>query len=65
LLADAKHKVAKEFGVLMSNNQYAKRATFVINKEGNIARIYPAVGNAAGHAAEVLAYVKTHLAKAK
>jgi peroxiredoxin Q/BCP len=63
LLADNHHKVAKEFGVLMSNGKFAKRATFIIGKDGRIAKIFPAVGNAGGHAEEVLAWVRTHLAK--
>jgi peroxiredoxin Q/BCP len=63
LLADDQHKVAKEFGVLMPNGKYAKRATFIIDKDGKIAKIFPAVGNAGGHAQEVLAWIRTHLNK--
>jgi peroxiredoxin Q/BCP len=63
LLADDKRQIAKEFGVLMPNGQYAKRATVVIDKEGTIAKIYPAVGNAGAHPEEVLEYVKANLVK--
>jgi peroxiredoxin Q/BCP len=65
LLADDERKVAKLFGVLMPNGQYARRATVVIDKEGIVAKIYPAVGNAGAHPQEVLDYVKTELVKKK
>jgi len=63
LLADDERQVAKRFGALMSNGQYARRVTVIIDKQGIVAKIYPAVNNAGGHAQEVLEYVKTHLVK--
>jgi len=60
LFADADKKAAKAFGVLTGN--YAKRATFVIDKKGIVRKVYPSVGNAGKHPAEVLAFVKEKLA---
>ncbi len=65
LYADTEQKAARAFGVLIPGRAMAKRATFVIDKQGNIAKIYPAVGNAGGHAEDVLKYVKAHLAEKK
>ncbi len=62
LFADAEHKTAKEFGVLVSGKAYAQRATFVIDKKGIIRKIYPKVANIQKHPDEVLAYVKDNLA---
>jgi peroxiredoxin Q/BCP len=61
LYADADKKVAKEFGVLMPQG-YAQRATFVIDKQGIIRKIYPKA-DASKHPAEVLAYVREHFAE--
>jgi peroxiredoxin Q/BCP len=63
LYADAEQKTARAFGVLIPGKPFARRATFVIDKQGNIARIFPAVKNAGGHPEEVLQYVKANLAK--
>ena len=63
LFADSEQKVAKSFGVLIPGKTMAKRCTFIINKEGNIAKIYPAVGNAGGHPQEILEYVMKNLKK--
>ncbi len=60
LLADAEHAVAEKYGVWVEKSMYGKkymgveRSTFLIDKEGKIARIFPKV-KPAGHAAEVLA----------
>jgi thioredoxin-dependent peroxiredoxin len=62
LLADPDGKVTTKFGVL-SPKKFAKRATFIINKEGTVARVFPAVGNAGAHPEEVLEFVKKNLAK--
>ncbi len=43
----------------------AKRVTFVINKQGNIAKIYDSIKNAGAHPEVVLEYVKSHLAPKK
>ena len=56
LYSDADHKVAKVFGVSTGKN--ASRATFVIDKEGKIAKVYAPVKNAGGHPQEVLEYVE-------
>jgi peroxiredoxin Q/BCP len=58
LLADEDHKVAEKYGVWVEKNMYGKksmgikRATFLIDKEGNIAAVWPSV-KVAGHVAEV------------
>ncbi|MCI0464710.1 MAG: redoxin domain-containing protein [Gemmataceae bacterium] len=65
LYADPEQKVAKTFGVLIPGKPLARRATFVIDKQGTIAKIFPAVKNAGGHPEEVLAYVKANLAAKK
>jgi peroxiredoxin Q/BCP len=60
LLADEEHAAAEKYGVWVEKSMYGKkymgveRSTFVINKEGKIAKIFPKV-KPAGHAAEVLA----------
>lgn len=60
LLADTEHAVAEKYGVWVEKSMYGKkymgveRSTFIINKQGKIARIFSKV-KPAGHAAEVLA----------
>ena len=56
LLADNEQKFAKVYGVMGA--KFANRATFVMNKEGNITKIYNPVKSAQGHPEEVLEYVK-------
>ncbi len=51
LLSDANKKVSKEYGVLLPNG-FDKRVTFIINKEGKIAKIIN-VTDIEKHAAEV------------
>jgi len=64
LLADANHAVAEAYGVWKERSNYGKtymgieRTTFVIGKEGNIAKIYPRV-KVEEHVAKVLDFVKT------
>lgn len=59
LLADADQKLIKELGILRSPGATAsKRITFVVDKEGKIAKIYETV-NPANHPKEVLEFVKT------
>ena len=65
LLADNEQKFVNTYGVLNPKNKLASRATFIINKEGNIAKIYNPVSNAGGHAEETLAFVKEKFAKKK
>ncbi len=58
LLADEDHKVCEKYGVWVEKNMYGKksmgiqRATFLIDKEGKIAAIWPNV-KVAGHVADV------------
>ena len=59
LLADADHEVSEKYGVWKEKTLFGKkkmgteRATFVIDEEGKIARVYRNV-RAKGHAAKVL-----------
>ena len=63
LLADTEKKVAKAFDVIKEKNMYGRkvmgieRTTFIIDREGRIAHIFPKV-KAEGHAEEVLARLK-------
>lgn len=58
LLADTEHAVAEKYGVWVEKSNYGKkymgiqRATFLINKQGKIAAIWPHV-KVSGHVAEV------------
>lgn len=58
LLADTDHALAEKYGVWVEKSNYGKkymgiqRATFLINKQGKIAAIWPNV-KVAGHVAEV------------
>jgi peroxiredoxin Q/BCP len=62
LLADVDTGVSKAFGVWKQKNLYGKkfmgieRTTFVIDKTGRIAQIYPKV-KVEGHVVEVLAFL--------
>ncbi len=64
LLADPDHAVAEAYGVWKEKNNYGKkymgieRTTFVIDKEGMVAKIYPRV-KVEEHVATVLEFVKT------
>ncbi len=59
LLCDTELKLIKELGILSSpTGKTPKRITFVIDKEGKIAKIYEKVTPAA-HPKEVLEFVKT------
>ncbi|MBL8849510.1 MAG: thioredoxin-dependent thiol peroxidase [Planctomycetaceae bacterium] len=63
LLADADHAVAEKYGVWVEKNLYGRksmgiqRATFLIDKRGKIAAVWPKV-KVAGHVDEVLAELK-------
>jgi len=63
LLVDEGHKVASAYGVWKKKSMYGKsyygieRTTFLIDKEGKVAKIWPKV-KVEGHADEVLAAVK-------
>ncbi len=60
LLADAEHAVAEAYGVWKEKNNYGKkymgveRTTFIIGKDGKIAKIFKKV-KPEGHAEQVLA----------
>jgi peroxiredoxin Q/BCP len=60
LLADTDHKVASAYGAWGQKSMYGRkyqgilRTTFLIDREGRIAKVYEKV-RPAGHAAEVLA----------
>ncbi|MGO8670497.1 MAG: thioredoxin-dependent thiol peroxidase [Capsulimonadaceae bacterium] len=64
LLADIDHKIADLYGVWKEKKNYGKsywgieRTTFVIDKDGNIAKVFPRV-KVDQHAAKVLEYVRT------
>ena len=53
LLPDTDHQIARAFGVPITKG-YAKRVTFVIDAQGHVAKVYPAV-NPRGHATELVA----------
>jgi peroxiredoxin Q/BCP len=62
LLADAEHKTAADYGVWVEKSMYGRkymgveRATFVIDPQGKIKKIFPKV-KVDGHAEEVLAAI--------
>ena len=55
LVPDAEHHIANAFGVPVSNG-YAKRVTFLIDKGGKIAKVFPDV-TPQGHAKELVAAI--------
>jgi thioredoxin-dependent peroxiredoxin len=57
LLCDTELKLIKALGIKMAQRDMAQRVTFLVDREGKIAKIYNAV-KPAGHAAEVLKDVK-------
>ena len=63
LLADPDHKIAEKYGAWREKNMYGKksmgiaRSTFIIDKEGNVARTWKAV-KVDGHDTAVLAALK-------
>jgi peroxiredoxin Q/BCP len=57
LLPDTDGAIAAKFGVSTSRG-FAERVTFIIDKNGVIAKVWPRV-KVVGHAAEVLDAVKT------
>jgi thioredoxin-dependent peroxiredoxin len=63
LLADKDHAIAEAYGVWVEKSMYGKkymgvqRATFVIDKKGSVAKVFPKV-KPEGHAAEVEAELK-------
>ena len=59
LVADPKKELATACGVLRPNG-FADRVTFIVNKDGKIAKIYEKV-DPTKHPKEVYDYVKEHL----
>ena len=61
--SDPEHKVAESYGAWGEKSLYGKkyfgviRSTFLINRDGSVARVWPKV-KVEGHAEEVLAAVK-------
>jgi peroxiredoxin Q/BCP len=68
LLVDEDHQVAEAYGVWKLKKMYGKeymgieRSTFVIDKEGNIAKSWKKV-KVKGHVEEALKYIKENLTK--
>lgn len=66
LLADTDAAVSTAYGVYKEKNRYGKtsmgieRTTFVIDRDGNIARVFPSV-KVDQHGDEVLAFLHEHL----
>ena len=64
LLVDAEHGVAETYGVWVEKSMYGRRymgiqrATFLIDKDGAVAKVWPKV-KVDGHAADVLATIKS------
>jgi peroxiredoxin Q/BCP len=69
LLADEDHAVAERYGVWVAKTSYGKtsmgvqRATFLVDPEGRVARVWPKV-SVEGHAGEVLEALRTATATA-
>lgn len=57
LLCDTELKLARELGVLTPNGKMTRRVTFVVGRDGTVAKVYEQV-DPAGHPKEVLAFVK-------
>ncbi len=57
LLSDHEKTISKTYGVLRPTGTSTDRVTFIIDKEGRIAKIYPHV-RVDGHSDEVLAVIK-------
>ena len=67
LLADEDKKMAMDYGVWVEKSMYGKkymgiaRTTFIIDKEGKIAKVFEKV-KPEGHNQEVIDFLKTHQA---
>ncbi|MFT8390337.1 MAG: thioredoxin-dependent thiol peroxidase [Sporolactobacillus sp.] len=66
LLSDPEHNAAKAYGCWQLKKNFGKeyfgivRSTFIIDKEGSVAKIYKKV-KVAGHVDDVYAFVRAHL----
>ncbi|MGI9298273.1 MAG: peroxiredoxin, partial [Gammaproteobacteria bacterium] len=64
LISDADELLCAQFGVMKNKTMFGKpargvsRSTFLIDREGRLAREWRDIKNAAGHAAEVLDAVR-------
>lgn len=58
LLSDHEKTISKTYGVLRLTGTSTERVTFIIDKEGRIAKIFPHV-RVDGHSDEVLAAIKS------
>jgi peroxiredoxin Q/BCP len=58
LLCDVESKLIKDLGIMSPKGNAAQRVTFVIGKDGKIAKVYDKVSPAT-HPKEVLEFVKT------
>lgn len=67
LLADEDHEVAEQYGVWKLKKNFGKeymgieRSTFIIDKEGKVARVWEKV-RVSGHVEEALQFIKENLA---
>jgi len=67
LLADQEHEICRRYGVWQEKSSYGRtywgvvRTTFVIDQRGRVAHVFEKV-KPQGHAAEVLAWIRDHLA---
>jgi thioredoxin-dependent peroxiredoxin len=62
LLCDPEAKLIKALGIEIAGRGMAQRVTFVLNKDGKIAKVYDKV-TPKGHAEEVVKFVKELAAK--
>lgn len=66
LLSDPDGEICEKYGVIKEKNMFGKkrmgieRSTFLIDKDGNIAKAYRKV-KVTGHVEEVLQFIKDHL----
>jgi thioredoxin-dependent peroxiredoxin len=57
LLSDQERTISKTYGVLRPAGNSTERVTFIIDKDGRIAKVFPHV-RVEGHSEEVLAVIK-------
>lgn len=58
LLCDTDLKLIKELGILSANGKTAQRVTFVVGKDGKVAKVFDGKIDTAKHPKEVLEFVK-------
>jgi peroxiredoxin Q/BCP len=57
LISDKEKQIAKAFGVLKETGTSASRVTFIIDKKGKVAKVFPKV-DVTKHTDEVVAALK-------